>query len=156
MTPDPIRCQYEAYPYPPRAAADEDRRLITGSPSHLDQLNHYVFGGRLNFAAPLSILVAGGGTGDATIMLAHQLETAGVPARITYLDLSQASRQIAEARAARRRLTCIEFRSGSLFDLTGLGPFDYIDCCGVIHHLTDLRPDCGRSVRCCHPAAVLA
>ena len=137
MTVDLLRAQYEAYPYPAREAADEDRRLLTGSPSHLDQFNHYVFGGRLDFTAPLRVLVAGGGTGDATIMLGQQLADAGVPARITYLDLSAASRRIAEARAARRGLANIEFRTGSLLDLAGLGPFDYIDCCGVIHHLAD-------------------
>ncbi len=137
MSADPLRAQYEAYPYPTRTPSDEERRLITGSPSHLDQLNHYVFGGRLDFTAPLRVLVAGGGTGDATIMLAQQLADAGVPARITYLDLSQASRDIAEARATRRGLGTITFRTGSLLELDGLGPFDYIDCCGVIHHLAD-------------------
>lgn len=137
MTADLLRAQYEAYPYPARDPADEARRLITGSPSHLDQLNHYVFGGRLDFTLPLRVLVAGGGTGDGAIMLAQQLADAGVPARLTYLDLSAASRRIAEARAARRGLTTIEFRTGSLLELAGLGPFDYIDCCGVIHHLPD-------------------
>jgi hypothetical protein len=44
---------------------------------------------------------------------------------------------VAEARAARRGLGGITFRTGSLLDLGGLGPFDYIDCCGVIHHLDD-------------------
>ncbi|MEI6557334.1 MAG: class I SAM-dependent methyltransferase [Rhodospirillaceae bacterium] len=151
MTADLLRAQYEAYPYPARRPADEDQRLITGSPSHLDQLNHYVFGGRLDFAAPLRLLVAGGGTGDAVIMLGQQLKDAGVPARITYLDLSAASREIAEARAARRGLTCIAFHTGSLFDLAGgHGPFDYIDCCGVLHHLAD--PAAGLSAL----AAVLA
>ncbi len=43
---DPIRRQYEAYPYPARDPADERLRLITGSPSHIDEVNHYVFGGR--------------------------------------------------------------------------------------------------------------
>ncbi|MEI8396075.1 MAG: class I SAM-dependent methyltransferase [Rhodospirillaceae bacterium] len=134
---DTLRAHYEAYPYPARDPIDEDRRLITGSPSHLDQLNHYVFGGRLNFSAPLRVLVAGGGTGDATIMLGQQLKDAGVPAAVTYIDLSDASRRIAEARAARRGLDNIEFHQGSLLDLDGAGPFDYIDCCGVLHHLED-------------------
>ena len=132
---DALTAQYEAFPYPEREPADEDRRLITGSPSHLDQVNHTVFGGRLDFRAPLRVLVAGGGTGDATIMLAEQARRAGLPIEITHLDLSAASRKIAEARAARRGLTSIAFRQGSLLDLTGLGPFDYIDCCGVLHHL---------------------
>jgi hypothetical protein len=36
-----------------------------------------------------------------------------------------------------RGLTNIDWVEGSLLDLPalGLGPFDYIDCCGVLHHL---------------------
>ena len=34
--------QYEAYPYP----AEERLRSIAGSPRHIDEVNHYVFGGR--------------------------------------------------------------------------------------------------------------
>lgn len=134
---DALRAQYEAYPYPARDPADEDRRLVVGSPSHLDQFNHYVFGGRLDFTRPLRVLVAGGGTGDATIMLAQQLRDAGVPASITCLDLSEAALDIAAARARRRGLETITFHRGSLLDLepTGFGSFDYIDCCGVLHHL---------------------
>ncbi len=132
-----LRAQYEAYPYPARDPADEDRRLVVGSPSHLDQFNHYVFGGRLDFARPLRVLVAGGGTGDATIMLGQQLRDAGIPATLTYLDLSEAALRIAEARARRRGLDTLSFHRGSLLDLNpaGWGPFDYIDCCGVLHHL---------------------
>ncbi len=67
---DRVRAQYEAYPYPERDPADEAKRLIVGSPSHLLEINHYVFGGRLDVSRPLRALIAGGGTGDATIMLA--------------------------------------------------------------------------------------
>jgi hypothetical protein len=87
---DRLRAQYEAYPYPARDPRDEAKRLITGSPSHLDELNHYLFGGRLDFARRFRVLVAGGGTGDGTIMLAQHCADAGVPAEITYLDLSDA------------------------------------------------------------------
>ncbi len=38
--------QYEASPYPARDPAEERLRLINGSPSHIDEVNHYVFGGR--------------------------------------------------------------------------------------------------------------
>lgn len=134
---DTLRAQYEAYPYPARDPRDEAKRLITGSPSHLDEINHYVFGGRLDFAKPFRALVAGGGTGDGTIMLAQQLQDAGVPAEIVHLDLSDAARAIAAARAAARGLTAIRFRPGSLLDAPELGRFDYIDCCGVLHHLDD-------------------
>lgn len=137
MSIDDLRAQYEAYPYPARDPADERKRLVTGSPSHLDEVNHFVFGGRLDHARPLRALVAGGGTGDGTIMLAQMMADAGNPGTVTYLDLSDAARAVAEARAATRGLTNIEFRRGSLLALEGLGPFDYIDCCGVLHHLDD-------------------
>lgn len=137
MSIDDLRAQYEAYPYPARNPADESKRLITGSPSHLDELVQHVFGGRIDHSRPLRVLVAGGGTGDGTIMLAQQMADAGNPGRITYIDLSDASRAIAEARAKARGLTNIDFQRGSLLELDGMGPFDYIDCCGVLHHLDD-------------------
>jgi SAM-dependent methyltransferase len=139
MTDDAVQAQYEAFPYPVRDPGDEARRLITGSPSHIDELNHYVFGGRRDFAKPFRALVAGGGTGDGTIMLAQQLTDAGCPSEVVYVDVSDASRRIAEARAKERGLTNVHFRQLSLLDLpeSGLGFFDYIDCCGVLHHLDD-------------------
>lgn len=145
MTSDPLRAQYEQYPYPARDPRDERRRLVVGSPSDLDEIVHYVFGGRLDRSRRLRVLVAGGGTGDATIMLAQHCKDAGIDARIDYVDLSDASRAIAEARAEARGLTMIRFHRGSLLDLPALGfegpCFDYIDCCGVLHHLED--PDEG-------------
>ena len=36
--------QYEAYPYPARDPRDEARRLVVGSPSHLREIDHWVFG----------------------------------------------------------------------------------------------------------------
>lgn len=137
MPSDLLRAQYEAYPYPARDPRDEAARLVTGSPGHLDEVNHYVFGGRLDFSKPLRILFAGGGTGDGTIMLAQHCADAGIPAEITYIDLSDASRAIAERRASARKLTNIGFHRGSLLELDGFGLFDYIDCCGVLHHLED-------------------
>ncbi len=137
---DAVRAQYETLPYPPRDPRDETKRLITGSPSHLDEVVHYVFSGRFDRAQTFRALIAGGGTGDAAIMLGQQLKDSGaIDAEIVYLDQSNASRAVAEARAKTRSLTNIKFVSGSLLDLTqlGLGHFDYIDCCGVLHHLDD-------------------
>jgi SAM-dependent methyltransferase len=134
-----LRAQYESYPYPPRDPADEAKRLVTGSPGHLAEVNHYIFAGRRDFARPFRALAAGGGTGDAAIMLAQQLADAGSGGEVVYLDLSRASAAIAEARARARGLANIRFVRGSIDDLDGLalGTFDYIDCCGVLHHLAD-------------------
>lgn len=136
---DKVRDHYACYPYPARDPEAEKERLIVGSPSHLLEIDHYLFGGRRNFAAPFRALVAGGGTGDATVMLAQQLADAGPGGRVTYLDLSPAAMEIAKARAAARGLANIDFVEGSLLDFPAgvKGPFDYIDCCGVLHHLED-------------------
>lgn len=141
---DPVQAQYEAYPYPARDPRDERKRLIAGSPSHLDEVNHYLFAGGRDFAKPFRALVAGGGTGDAAIMLAQQLSDhaaacGATPGEVVYLDLSAAARGIAEARARERGLANIAFHTAALDDLAtlGLGRFDYIDCCGVLHHLAD-------------------
>lgn len=129
--------QYEAYPYPARDPADEGRRLITGSPSHPLEMDHFLWGGQRDWSRPLRALVAGGGTGDALIQLAAVLKAAGRPYEITYVDLSRAARNIAEARARVRKLDGITFVTASLLDAPDLGRFDYIDCCGVLHHLPD-------------------
>ncbi len=39
---DPVRRQYETYPYPERDPADEARRLIEGSPSHPVEIDHFL------------------------------------------------------------------------------------------------------------------
>ncbi len=131
--------QYEAYPYPRRDPRDEAKRLIVGSPSHLREIDHWVFGATRPADQPLRALIAGGGTGDATIMLATHMARAGRSGSVTWLDRSAASLRIAHDRAAARGLTNIVWERRSLLDLpsSGLGPFDYIDCCGVLHHLPD-------------------
>ncbi|WP_340108536.1 class I SAM-dependent methyltransferase [Pikeienuella sp. HZG-20] len=138
---DPVAAQYEAYPYPARNPADEAKRLIEGSPSHPAEVDHFLFGGRRDWSRPFRALFAGGGTGDGLIMLAQKLADRGAPAEITYLDMSAASRRVAEARAAARGLGSIRFLTGDLLSAPDHGPFDYIDCTGVLHHLPD--PDAG-------------
>lgn len=134
-----LAAQYEAYPYPLRDPRDEKKRLIVGSPSHLREIDWWVFGARRPRSRPLEVLVAGGGTGDATIMIAAQMAEFGQPGHVTWLDRSEAAEKIARARAEARGLTNIVWERRSLLDLpgSGLGPFDYIDCCGVLHHLPD-------------------
>ena len=131
--------QYEAYPYPKRDPREEAKRLVVGSPSHIREIDHWVFGAARPASRPLRALVAGGGTGDATIMLAQQMARLGRPGQVTWLDRSGAALAIAQGRAEARGLTNIVWEQRSLLELpqSGLGPFDYIDCCGVLHHLPD-------------------
>ena len=132
-----VRDQYEAFPYPARDPAEEAKRLITGSPSHPLEMDHCLWGGARDWSQPLRVLVAGGGTGDGLIQLAQMMASAKRPAEITYIDLSTAARAVAEARAKMRGLRNITFHTCSLLDVADHGPFDYIDCCGVLHHLPD-------------------
>ncbi len=134
-----LAAQYEAYPYPARDPRDEAKRLIVGSPSHLREVDHWIFGARRPASVPLNALMAGGGSGDGTIMLAQQMQRAERPGTVTWLDRSAHARKVAEARAAVRGLDNITFQEGSILELpgSGLGPFDYVDCCGVLHHLPD-------------------
>lgn len=138
---DPVREQYETLPYPHRDPADEARRLIATTPSEPAEIDHFLFRGRRDWTRPFRVLSAGGGTGDATINMAQRLKDAGCPADVHYLDMSRASRAVAEARAEARGLDNITFHTGDLLSAPELGSFDYIDCCGVLHHLPD--PDAG-------------
>lgn len=137
-----VKDQYETFPYPHRDPADEKTRLMRTLGGNLDGISHFLFGGRRDFSQPFRVLVAGGGTGDAAIYLAQQLAERGCPSRVTYVDLSAASRAVCERRAAIRGLG-LDFHTGSLLDVgaMGLERFDYIDCSGVLHHLPD--PDAG-------------
>lgn len=128
---------YEDFPYPSRDPQEEQTRLLSPPLDMLGRLNHYGFRGHAAFDAGFSALVAGGGTGDAAIYLAHQLAPVG--GRVTYIDPSRAARKIAEARAAVRGLSNIRFMTGELETLPDRSsePFDYINCTGVLHHLAD-------------------
>jgi len=132
-----IEEHYNAYPYPARDPQDERKRLITGSPSNPMEIDHHVFGGRRDWTKPLRVLVAGGGSGDGLVQIAQVLTDAKRPYEITYIDLSTSTRKIAEERVEIRGLKNINCVTGSLLDAPEYGEFDYIDCCGVLHHLQE-------------------
>ena len=140
-----VRSQYEALPYPPCNPEDDRTRLVQTWLEDLPMINHYCFAGKQSFKNNFRALVAGGGTGDATIFLAEQLRATN--AQIVHLDMSQASIAIAQQRAKIRGLANITWVHDSLLNLPmlGLGEFDYINCSGVLHHLAD--PDAGFAQR---------
>lgn len=134
---DAVRALYEQAPYPPRDPQAERERLIRTVGDALDDISHFGFAGHAVFDADFSVLVAGGGTGDATVFLAEQLRGSG--ARIVHLDLCARSIAIARERLRVRGLDAVEFVQAPLERLPelDLGRFDYINCCGVLHHLPD-------------------
>ena len=136
-----VRNQYEALPYPPCNPEDDSKRLVLTWLEDLPMINHYCFAGKQSFQNNFRALVAGGGTGDATIFLAEQLKTSN--AEVVHLDMSQASIALARRRAEIRGLANITWVHASLLDVPtlGLGKFDYINCSGVLHHLAS--PDAG-------------
>ncbi|WP_367159383.1 class I SAM-dependent methyltransferase [Kozakia baliensis] len=148
-----LAAQYEAYPYPERNPSDEAKRLLIGSPSHLREIDYWVFGARRSTSTPLRALVAGCGTGDGAIMLATHMARAERPGEVVCVDRSEHALNIAKARAQVRELTNIRFIQASLTDIESLelGLFDYIDCCGVLHHLPDPRAALSGLVRVLAP-----
>ena len=136
-----VREQYEDFPYPPRLPEDEKKCLVTTWLDSLFMINHYCCEGAQTFANGFRVLVAGGGTGDGTIYLAEQLRN--TDAEVVHLDISAGSIEIARKRAEIRDLTNIRWINDSLLNLPqlGLGYFGYINCSGVLHHLSE--PDAG-------------
>ena len=150
-----VREQYETYPYPHRDPEEEKRRLLYTWQDNLAQINHYCYRGKNAFKAPLRVLVAGGGTGDAVVFLAEQLRNAD--AEVVYLDISRSSMEVAQKRAEVRRLGNITWIHGSLLDIPalGLGKFEYITCTGVLHHLQDPEDGLNKLLSVLAPGGVL-
>lgn len=104
-----VRSQYEEFPYPERDPRDEEKRLIASYLSRLDSVNHGCFKGRQDFKN-FRVLVVGGGTGDNLILWAEQLRDKE-GSSVVYLDMSAASADIAKARAKKRKLSNITWRT---------------------------------------------
>jgi len=135
-----VQAQYEQYPYPLRSP-EEDRRRVGRDVSPLESLRllqHLGHGGRVP-DRPLRILVAGGGTGDATVDLGWQLQASPHGGEIVHLDLSEAAIGVALERVERLGLRNVSYWHRSLLDVDAdeLGTFDYINASGVLHHLPD-------------------
>jgi len=139
-----VQDHYLDYPYPHRNPEDEKTRLLRIYGDYLGEINHWLFEGKKEFKKGFRVLIAGGGTGDATVYLAEQLK--GTDADIVYLDFSKNSMKIAQERAKNRGLKNITWINDSILNIPDLklGKFDYIQCSGVLHHLEN--PDAGLKV----------
>ena len=97
-----VREQYENLPYPLRDPEDDKKHLVKVPFENLNRLNYRCYNGRCDFNDRFRVLVAGGGTGDSAIYLAHQLR--GTNAEIDYVDISPAIDLVNEFVANLRRL----------------------------------------------------
>jgi len=134
-----VGLQYELYPYPFRDPEAEKPGKTKTIANALPLIGHYLFNGSSRRFQTFRVLVAGGGTGDATVHLAEQLAAGKSAGEVIHLDISAASNDIAQRRIEKLGLKNVRFVQGSLLDLAemGLGDFDYIDCTGVLHHLEE-------------------
>ncbi len=131
-----VQEHYQDYPYPFRDPEEETNRLLVLAGEYLGELNHWLYKGKQDFKKGFRILIAGGGTGDCSTFLGEQLKDYG--AEIVYLDFSKPSMEIAQQRAEKRGIKNIRWINDSIFNIPNLqlGKFDYINCSGVLHHLS--------------------
>ncbi len=88
------------------------------------------------YPAGSRVLEAGCGTGAQTVLLARN----SPEARITSVDISEASLEQAERRVREAGVTNVTFEAGDIFDLRyEPGSFDHIFVCFVLEHLSEPR-----------------
>ncbi|MEL6289096.1 MAG: class I SAM-dependent methyltransferase, partial [Pseudomonadota bacterium] len=126
-----VAAQYEERPYPRWTSM---RRPPSGA--LLRALSRHFPAERLAFTrAPFDVLIAGCGTGRHAI---GSTIGYGANANVTAIDLSARSLAYASAAAQKHGVPTIRFERGDLLDARVTpGPFDIIECVGVLHHLAD-------------------
>lgn len=134
-----VAAMYEEHPYPRRVGVH--RPEPTSLAARLQGLGLAPPEGR-----PLSLLVAGAGTGQ------HPLQTVARYADVEVLaiDLSRRSLARGAAVAQRHGLDRVRFAQADLLELDLPQRFDVIESVGVLHHLAD--PEAGARVLVSHLA----
>uniref|UniRef100_A0A6S6MBZ1 SAM-dependent methyltransferase n=2 Tax=Citrifermentans bremense TaxID=60035 RepID=A0A6S6MBZ1_9BACT len=129
--PDSVRRHYELYPYPDYPLLASVRRCDTYA-NNLEAL-WARFNGELPPDHLRRILIAGCGS-----FAPYPFALANPGSAITALDLSDKSLRRARLHCLLHGMTRPEFLAGDLLDpLIAPGPFGFIDCYGVLHHLED-------------------
>ena len=126
-----VRAQYEEHSYPrwfylAPAKPSSYRDFLCGQFSGL-QLDR-------RFAADVSVLVAGCGTGQEAAFIARNRRVD----EVVGLDLSKSSLAYAERMRRRLMLDKIRFIQGDILDTGGIGKqFHVVESTGVLHHMQD-------------------
>jgi SAM-dependent methyltransferase len=128
-----VAAQYRDWPSPAWSrVTPPSPRTVPGLVESLDQ------GRPSGLPVDSELLVAGCGTGREAALWALRFPDA----RITAIDLSEASLAYARERCRALGLDRIDFRRLDLLSVAELGrTFDFIGCSGVLHHLPD--PEAG-------------
>ena len=131
-----IRDFYERMPYPaPLASLDEHRDLYK-NPDRRRAMFHLMWPGERPRDGQ-EILIAGCGTSQAASYALREPD-----ARITAIDISDASLRHTRDLQSKYNLTNLELRRLSIESVREIGrSFDQVVCTGVLHHLPD--PDEG-------------
>jgi len=134
---DEVRAQYERWIYP-QPVDDLETWIARGGTSAGDAREYGdIFWPAAGYREGMDILVAGCGANQAA-RYALQHPTA----RVTGIDLSEASLAHEEKLKARHNLDNLSLKRLRLEEAASLGrEFDFIACSGVLHHLPD--PDAG-------------
>lgn len=145
-----VQRQYEENPYPRWVKAS---RVVKRVP-----FDHYL---RTLFPlAPLApggkkasdILVAGCGTGQASLELALQIDGA----KILAIDLSRSSLAHAQRKTREARIDTIQYAQADILKLAALGlTFDFIEAGGVLHHMADPAAACRELAGLLRPGGVM-
>jgi SAM-dependent methyltransferase len=134
---DPVRELYERWPHPIQPTSLDNVRDRRQVPPGAAASSFNLFWPAREWTQDLDILHAGCGTTQAV-----QCALWDKQARITAIDISQASLDQTRCLADRYGLTNIDLHRLPLEEAQSLGrEFDLIVCTGVLHHLAD--PDAG-------------
>lgn len=138
-----VTAQYRRWPYPAW------KRILRPLPATVTDVVRQIDPAGPPLRASAEILIAGCGTGREARTLAQRFPEA----RITAIDMSEASLAYAEERCAGLG---VRFRRLDLHHAAELGQeFDLISCSGVLHHLQDPEAAWAALVAVLRPAGVM-
>ncbi|MDV3458912.1 class I SAM-dependent methyltransferase [Sphingomonas sp. HF-S4] len=143
-----VQRQYEAHPYPrwqaPPASRRTDFRPLLEALPGVDRAGLP--------PAPLSVLIAGCGTGYEAIDLARMDPSLSV----TAIDLSRASLAFAQRKAQELGVTNLRFFHGDILALDRLDEtFDVATSTGVLHHMANPHAGLASIVRTLRPGGIV-